>query len=93
MPRALAHLDKGGTVVCGGIHMTDIPSFPYRWLWEERSITSVANLTRADGEAFMGVAAEVPLHPAVQVYPLAEANRAIEGLRQGRMSGAAVLVP
>ena len=93
VPRALTHLDKGGTVVCGGIHMSDIPSFPYRWLWEERSITSVANLTRADGAAFMEVAAQVPLHPAVQVYSLLEANRAIEDLRQGRVNGAAVLVP
>jgi propanol-preferring alcohol dehydrogenase len=93
VPRALTHLDKGGTVVCGGIHMSDIPSFPYHWLWEERSITSVANLTRADGAAFMEVAAQVPLHPAVQVYSLLEANRAIEDLRQGRLNGAAVLVP
>ncbi|MFZ5512613.1 MAG: zinc-dependent alcohol dehydrogenase family protein [Pseudomonadota bacterium] len=93
VPRALTHLDKGGTVVCGGIHMSDIPSFPYRWLWEERSITSVANLTRADGEAFMAVAAQVPLRPAVQLYPLLEANQAIEDLRRGRVNGAAVLVP
>ncbi len=93
VPRALTHLDKGGTVVCGGIHMSDIPSFPYRWLWEERSITSVANLTRADGDAFMAVAAQVPLRPAVQLYPLLEANQAIEDLRRGRVNGAAVLVP
>lgn len=93
VPRALTHLDKGGMVVCGGIHMSDIPSFPYRWLWEERSITSVANLTRADGDAFMAVAAQVPLRPAVQLYPLLEANQAIEDLRRGRVNGAAVLVP
>ncbi len=93
VPRALTHLDKGGTVVCGGIHMSDIPSFPYRWLWQERTITSVANLTRRDGEEFMRVAADAPLHTSVQVYPLTDANRAIDDLRQGRVSGAAVLVP
>jgi propanol-preferring alcohol dehydrogenase len=93
VPRALTHLDKGGTVVCGGIHMTDIPSFPYRQLWQERTITSVANLTRRDGEEFMRIAAGAPLHTSVQIYPLAEANRAIDDLRQGRVNGAAVLVP
>ena len=93
VPRALTHLDKGGTVVCGGIHMTDIPAFPYRWLWQERTITSVANLTRRDGEEFMRVVADAPLHTCVQVYPLMDANRAIDDLRQGRVNGAAVLVP
>lgn len=93
VPVALGHLDKGGTVVCGGIHMSDIPAFPYRILWEERSITSVANLTRADGDAFMRVAAEAPLETSVQVYPLADANRAIADLRAGRVNGAAVLKP
>lgn len=93
VPLALTHLDKGGTLVCGGIHMSDIPSFPYRWLWEERTITSVANLTRRDGVDFMRIAGQVPLRPAVHPYPLAEANRAIADLREGRVSGAAVLVP
>ena len=93
VPQALRATDKGGTVVCGGIHMSDIPSFPYRWLWEERTLTSVANLTRADGEAFMKLAAEVPLHPAVTCYPLTAANEAIADLRAGRVNGAAVLIP
>lgn len=93
VPLALTHLDKGGTVVCGGIHMSDIPSFPYRWLWEERTITSVANLTRRDGVEFMRIAGEVPLKPAVHTYPLAQANKAIADLREGRVSGAAVLIP
>lgn len=93
VPVALGHLDKGGTVVCGGIHMSDIPAFPYRILWEERSIASVANLTRADGEAFMRVAGQTPLETSVEVYPLADANRAIADLRAGRVNGAAVLVP
>ncbi|MFC4486475.1 zinc-dependent alcohol dehydrogenase family protein [Tepidiphilus baoligensis] len=93
VPQALRATDKGGTVVCGGIHMSDIPSFPYRWLWEERTLTSVANLTRADGEAFMQLAAEVPLHPAVTCYPLTAANEAIADLRAGRVNGAAVLIP
>lgn len=93
VPRALQHLEKGGTVVCGGIHMSDIPSFPYRSLWEERTITSVANLTRRDGEQFMRVAAELPIKTSVQTYTLADANIAIGDLRAGRISGAAVLVP
>lgn len=93
VPLALRHLDKGGTIVCGGIHMTDIPGFPYRWLWEERTITSVANLTRRDGTEFMRVAGEMPLHTSTQTYPLEEANTAIRHLREGRVNGAAVLVP
>jgi propanol-preferring alcohol dehydrogenase len=93
VPRALRHLEPGGTVVCGGIHMSDIPAFPYRWLWGERTIASVANLTRHDGEEFMHVAAEVPLQTSVQIYPLADANLAINALRAGRLNGAAVLVP
>ncbi len=93
VPRALTHLDKGGTVVCGGIHMSDIPVFPYRDLWEERTITSVANLTREDGEAFLRVADEVPIQTHVQVYALEQANEAIADLRAGRVNGAAVLVP
>jgi len=83
---------KGGRVICGGIHMSDIPSFPYRLLWGERRIESVANLTRADGEQFMEVAARLPLRTAVTEYPLEEANRALGDLRAGRLEGAAVLV-
>jgi propanol-preferring alcohol dehydrogenase len=84
---------KGGRVICGGIHMSDIPSFPYRLLWGERRIESVANLTRADGERFMQVAARLPLRTAVTEYPLEDANRALSDLRAGRLEGAAVLRP
>lgn len=93
VPAALAAVAKGGTVVCGGIHMSDIPSFPYRLLWGERVVRSVANLTRADGEEFLEIAANVPVRTHTQAYPLAEANRALDDLRQGRLQGAAVLVP
>lgn len=93
VPLALQAVKKGGCVVCGGIHMSDIPSFPYRLLWGERSLQSVANLTRADGEAFMRVAAARPIRTSVQIYPLAQANRALEDLRAGRVEGAAVLIP
>jgi propanol-preferring alcohol dehydrogenase len=86
-------LRKGGVVVCGGIHMSDIPSFPYASLWGERRILSVANLTRADGEAFLALAAEVGVETETVVYPLEEANAALADLRAGRLSGAAVLVP
>lgn len=92
VPRALGHVDKGGTVVCGGIHMSDIPAFPYHRLWEERTVTSVANLTRADGEAFLHAVTDVPLAIAVHRYPLGDANRAIADLRAGRLNGAAVLL-
>ena len=92
VPAALKAVRKGGRVVCAGIHMSDIPSFPYRLLWGERSISSVANLTRADGEEFMRVAAQVDIHPTVQVFPLTEANEALARLRDGRLTGAAVLV-
>ena len=92
LPLALEAVDKGGTVVCAGIHMTDIPSFPYSILWEERSIKSVANLTREDGVAFMALAPRVPVRTTVTPYPLAEANRALEDLRDGKLHGAAVLV-
>jgi propanol-preferring alcohol dehydrogenase len=78
-------------VVCAGIHMSDIPSFPYSLLWQERRLVSVANLTRADGDAFMHVAAEVPLVVHHVPYPLSDANRALDDLRAGRFSGAAVL--
>ena len=90
---ALQSIRKGGAVICGGIHMSDIPAFPYNLLWGERRIESVANLTRADGEAFMALAARVPLKMEVQSYPLARANEALEDLRHGRFSGAAVLLP
>jgi len=90
---ALNAVRKGGRVICGGIHMSDIPSFPYSLLWGERRIESVANLTRADGERFMLVAASIPLRTAVTEYPLEEANRALADLRTGRLEGAAVLVP
>nr|WP_315594666.1 zinc-dependent alcohol dehydrogenase family protein [uncultured Cupriavidus sp.] len=91
VPKALATVDKGGTVVCGGIHMSDIPSFPYRQLWEERRLVSVANLTRADGRGLMEAAAKFPLHVHVTPYPLARANAALDDLRAGRLAGAAVL--
>ena len=93
VPAALAAVRKGGTVVCGGIHMSDIPSFPYRLLWEERVVRSVANLTRQDAVDFLAVAAQVPIRTEVTTYPLAEANRALADLREGRVQGAAVLVP
>jgi propanol-preferring alcohol dehydrogenase len=91
VPKALADLSPGGTVVCGGIHMSDIPSFPYRILWEERTIRSIANLTRADASGFMALAAHVPLHCETRTFALADANDAIEALHQGRIDGAAVL--
>jgi propanol-preferring alcohol dehydrogenase len=93
VPQALKNVKKSGRVVCGGIHMSDIPSFPYAWLWGEREIVSVANLTRADGERFMQVAARVALRTEVHAYPLERANDALQDLRNGRFSGAAVLVP
>ncbi|MDY7804118.1 zinc-dependent alcohol dehydrogenase family protein [Burkholderia stagnalis] len=91
VPLALGAVQKGGTVVCAGIHMTDIPSFPYALLWEERRLLSVANLTRADGDAFMALAGRIPLDIETTRYPLADANRALDDLRAGRVSGAAVL--
>ena len=93
VPQALRAVKKGGRVICGGIHMSDIPSFPYAWLWGEREIVSVANLTRADGERFMSVAARLPIRTAVRTYRLEQANEALGDLRAGRLSGAAVLVP
>jgi propanol-preferring alcohol dehydrogenase len=92
VPTALAAVRKGGTVVCGGIHMSDIPSFPYALLWGERSLRSVANLTRADGIEFMQLAGNIPLHPAIETFPLEDANLALERLRRGGLTGAAVLV-
>ena len=91
VPAALRAVAKGGRVVCAGIHMSDIPSFPYDILWGEREVRSVANLTRADGEAFLAVAPRVPLRSEVHPYPLADANRALDDLRSGRFTGAAVL--
>jgi len=93
VPTALRAVRKGGTVVCGGIHMSDIPSFPYRDLWGERVIRSVANLTRRDGEEFLPLAASIPVRTEVHAYPLERANDALDDLRHGRFSGAAVLVP
>ena len=93
VPAALAVVRKGGRVVCAGIHMSDIPAFPYRLLWGERSIASVANLTRADGADFMRIAARLTLRPAVEPFALADANEALTRLRDGRLRGAAVLVP
>jgi propanol-preferring alcohol dehydrogenase len=92
VPTALAAVRKGGTVVCGGIHMSDIPSFPYALLWGERSIRSVANLTRADGVEFMKLAARMPLRVEVETFRLTEANEALARLRRGELTGAAVLV-
>jgi propanol-preferring alcohol dehydrogenase len=89
---ALAALAKGGTVVCAGIHMTDIPSFPYELLWGERTIRSVANLTRADGNELLELAPRVPVRVEVETFPLEQANEALERLRAGRVRGSAVLV-
>lgn len=92
VPAALKAVVKGGIVVCGGIHMSDIPAFPYAFLWGERRVVSVANLTRADGAAFMKIAGDTQLDIEVTRYPLADANRALDDLRSGRLSGAAVLM-
>ncbi|MGH3020853.1 MAG: alcohol dehydrogenase, partial [Gaiellaceae bacterium] len=91
VPAALAALAKGGTVVCAGIHMSDIPSFPYALLWGERTVRSVANLTRRDGEEFLVLAPRIPVRAEVEAFPLAEANEALARLREGRIRGAAVL--
>lgn len=93
VPQALKQVRKGGRVVCAGIHMSDIPAFPYELLWGERAIVSVANLTRADGHEFMDIAARVPVKTVTTAFPLAQANEALEALRSGRLEGAAVLVP
>jgi propanol-preferring alcohol dehydrogenase len=92
VPQALRAVDKGGTVVCGGIHMSDIPSFPYHLLWEEKSVCSVANLTRADAQEFLALAPRVPVRTEVQLFPLSKANEALQALRTGQVKGAAVLV-
>jgi propanol-preferring alcohol dehydrogenase len=93
VPAALRVLAKGGTVVCAGIHMSDIPSFPYELLWEERCVRSVANLTRQDGAEFLALAPKVPVRTYVESLPLAAANDALERLRSGRVRGSLVLVP
>jgi propanol-preferring alcohol dehydrogenase len=93
VPAALRALAPGGTVVCGGIHMSDIPSFPYELLWRERTIRSVANLTRRDAEEFLALAPQVPVRVETVRYPLDRANEALAALRDGMLTGAAVLVP
>ena len=93
VPEALKHVRKGGRVVCGGIHMSDIPSFPYAILWEERQVRSVANLTREDAREFLEIAPKAGVQCAVTRYPLERANEALADLREGRLEGAAVLVP
>jgi propanol-preferring alcohol dehydrogenase len=93
VPAALAALRKGGRAVCGGIHMSDIPSFPYELLWEERSLVSVANLTREDGHEFLALAPQAKVRTTTTTYPLDKANEALDDLRDGKLEGAAVLVP
>jgi propanol-preferring alcohol dehydrogenase len=93
VPAALAALRKGGRAVCGGIHMSDIPSFPYELLWEERSLVSVANLTREDGHEFLALAPQAKVRTTTTTYPLDKANVALDDLRAGKLEGAAVLVP
>jgi alcohol dehydrogenase, propanol-preferring len=92
VPAALRAIAKGGVVVCAGIHMSDIPSFPYEILWGERTVRSVANLTRRDGEEFLALAPRVPVHTEVVSFPLEEANQALSALHAGEIQGAAVLV-
>jgi propanol-preferring alcohol dehydrogenase len=93
VPAALRAVAPGGTVVCAGIHMSEIPAFPYDILWKERTVCSVANLTRKDGEEFLALAPKVPVRSRVVTYPLEQANEALADLREGRLQGAAVLVP
>jgi propanol-preferring alcohol dehydrogenase len=93
VPAALRAVRKGGTVVCAGIHMSDIPSFPYKLLWGERTLRSVANLTRHDGHEFLALAPAVPVHTRVETFPLTDANEALDQLLSGRIKGAAVLLP
>ena len=93
VPAALEVVRPGGSVVCAGIHMSDIPAFPYRLLWQERTVRSVANLTREDAREFLSLASVVPITTHVRTYPLLEANAALGDLRSGRLTGAAVLVP
>ena len=93
VPAALKAVKKGGRVVCGGIHMSDIPSFPYALLWEERHVMSVANLTREDAREFLDIAPKAGIHSEITRYPLEHANEALADLREGRLQGAAVLIP
>ena len=93
VPAALRVVKRGGIVVCGGIHMSEIPAFPYRDLWHERTICSVANLTRRDGEEFLQLAAQIPIHTETETFQLEQANEALGALRAGKLRGAAVLVP
>ena len=93
MPEALSRVGPAGVVVCAGIHMSDIPSFPYALLWEERVVRSVANLTRQDAIEFLALAGRVRINTHVVEYPLADANRALQDLGGGRIQGAAVLIP
>jgi len=93
VPAALRHVRKGGVVVCAGIHMSDIPSFPYELLWGERVVRSVANLTQQDGDEFLALAPAVPLRTEVETFPLEAANEALARLREGELEGSAVLVP
>jgi propanol-preferring alcohol dehydrogenase len=93
VPAALRHVRKGGSIVCAGIHMSDIPSFPYELLWGERVVRSVANLTRADGDEFLALAPEIPVHTEVETFALEEANEALDHLRGGKLRAAAVLLP
>jgi len=92
VPAALRATIKGGTVVCGGIHMSDIPAFPYQILWEERVVRSVANLTRKDGEELLSIAPKIPVQTEVEIFPLRQANEALGRLREGKLQGAAVLI-
>ena len=92
VPLALRAVAKGGTVVCAGIHMSDIPSFPYRLLWGERKVCSVANLTRRDGEEFLALAPQVPVRTVVETFALPRANEVLKRLRTGQVRGAAVLL-
>jgi propanol-preferring alcohol dehydrogenase len=92
VPAALRALAKGGIVVCGGIHMSDIPSFSYADLWGERAITSVANLTRRDGEEFFDIAPRVPVQTETEIFPLEEANTALDRFRTGKLKATAVLM-
>jgi propanol-preferring alcohol dehydrogenase len=93
VPDALKALAPGGTIVCGGIHMSDIPTFPYELLWHERTITSVANLTRRDGEEFLAIAPKVPVRTQTEQFPLEQANEALDALRHAKLHGTAVLIP
>ncbi len=92
VPAALRAVQKGGTVVCAGIHMSNIPSFPYEILWGERTVRSVANLTRRDGEEFLALAPKVPVRTVIETFPLEDANEALARLRRGCLRGAAVLI-